>query len=498
MSELNKVFGSLIGGKSHDVVGIEFNGGNLRLSIIKALPSRKEVVVLLDKDIQNQQKAETAQLIRQVIFNSKVKNPRTICVIPSSLIITKNVELPSQDPREIEDIVNLQASRHTPYGREGIVVDYINMGVNQKNYTKILLVIVNRDVARDNFEILKKAGIEPDKISFTSESVGVSLTKILKLEKEQVPVGIIHIDSVSTDFNVLLKGKIIFSRSIPIGVQNLESERQQQWSRFIEEIRKSLEVYKNEDVGVAPERLIVCGIPDAALELSPFLSEALKIPAEALNYQERFSFASDLQQILKSSKSSSFLGVIGAAFGYDDIAINLIPEEAKLKRTFEQRSREMMKTGALLLSIFILSCTWLLSTIYFKDIYLAKINKRFEQIHKEAEIIEKDLSRVKLINEYISLRGQSVEVLGEFYVVLPDEIKVIEIMFDREKVFAFKIKGTSSSMGAIWSLVESLNGSAYFKEAKTRYTSKRKEGKEDLNDFEIEARLSKESSEESD
>lgn len=49
-------------------------------------------------------------------------------------------------------------------------------------------------------------------------------------------------------------------------------------------------------------------------------------------------------------------------------------------------------------------------------------------------------------------------------------------------------------MAVIFSFVEDLNKSGYFREVKTRYTSKRKEGEREVADFEIVAPFGKEES----
>ncbi|UCC94426.1 MAG: pilus assembly protein PilM [Candidatus Omnitrophota bacterium] len=490
MVELSHAFGSLVGAKPLAVLGVEFSSGNVRLACMRVSAIKKEVIALIEKDIQSLSSEEVTQFIQQSLTLCPAKNFRTVYVIPSHLVITKNIELPSQDQHEIEDIVNLQASRHTPYGKEEISIDYVNIGSYQKNYTKILLVIVNRDAVRRNFEILKSAGIEPNKVSFSSEAVAKTISKFLTLEKEATPVGLIHIDTAFTDFNVLLKNKILFVRSIPIGIQHLTVERERQWDKFIEEIKQSLEVYKNEDIDALPTKLLITGVVDIAKELAGVVEGSLTIPTENISYPERFSFTEEAQKICSSSKLTSFLGAISAAYAVEDIKINLIPEEAKLKRRFEAKSREIIKTGISLLSIFLLTCALFVSNIYLKNIYLTKLNNRFDKVHKEAEIIERDFNRVKLIKSYFSKRGYSVDILGEFYKLLPGEIKIAELRFDKKGDFAFK--GTAASLTLVFSFVEDLNKSEYFKKAETRYTSTRKEGNKDVADFEIIATFGRE------
>src|SRR5258708_332156 len=93
-----------------------------------------------------------------------------ICVIPASAATAKNIEVPSIDPEEIKSIINLQASRHTPYSREEVLISYINLGMNASNNTRLMLVIVHRSMVKERVSILEGSGLDVDKIIFVPEA----------------------------------------------------------------------------------------------------------------------------------------------------------------------------------------------------------------------------------------------------------------------------------------------------------------------------------------
>ena len=118
----------------HELVGIDFSGNNLKLAHIRSSRTKSEVVNLLSKDISGLTDEQIAKIIISLFGELKLKNPDIISIIPSPLVITKNIEIPSADPQEIREIVNLQAGRHTPYSREEIIVDFLNVGTYKNNY----------------------------------------------------------------------------------------------------------------------------------------------------------------------------------------------------------------------------------------------------------------------------------------------------------------------------------------------------------------------------
>ena len=477
--------GEIFKGTQEDFLGVEFCSDSLRIAYVKSSSSKKEVVSILSKDLQGLSEQETAVFISQQVQALRIRNPRVIYIMPSHMVITKNIEVPSQDSKEIEDIINLQASRHTPYGREEIIVDYINIGTYRRNYTKILLVIVNRDTVRKHFAVLRRASLEPIKASFTSEAIAKAISKVIKPDNDNSPIGLVHVDTAFSDFNVLFRDKVIFIRSIPVGIQHLKADKENQILKFVEEIKQSFEIYRNEDVYSSPTRIVIAGVVDEIKEIAALLNDSLRIPTEIISFVDYFSFSERAKNSCASSKFISYFGAVSSALSFNDIKVDLTPQETKLKRMFEKRSKEVIKTGILALSVFILVFAYVAGKIYLKNAYLEKLSDKMEEFHENALALEGDFSKIKIMRDYISRRGNSVEALSQIYDALPNSVKVLEIRFDRAGVVA--IKGTAESMAEIFSLVDDLNKSSYFKEVETKYTTKRKEANKDVADFEIAA-----------
>ena len=131
-----------------DAICVSLSGDNLKLAYAKISPTRKELVDLVSYEIQGLSDEEIIKSIRSSLDSLKLSSPDVTIIIPSHATIAKNIEIPSLDEQEIMEIVDLQAGRHTPYSREEIIVDYINIGAYRENYTKILLIIVTLNVIR--------------------------------------------------------------------------------------------------------------------------------------------------------------------------------------------------------------------------------------------------------------------------------------------------------------------------------------------------------------
>lgn len=473
----------LSGMGNSELVGIDISDGSLRLAHVRIAPHRREVVNLLNREIADLSTDDISKIIKSYLNELKAKNVRIINIVPSHLVITKNIEIPSTKPQEINEIINLQAGRHTPYSREEIIIDHIDIGIHKQNYTKILLIIVARNIVKRQFEILGSGRMNLEKVALVSESLAWSVPKILRIETKDAPVNLIHVDGRFSDFIIVFRNKPIFVRSIPIGALHIMEDREGYKSKFVEEIRRSLEAYQTEDIEKTPNRLVLTGAIEELKDVEATLNDNLHLPISAVSYLQDLTVSEEALKVMQQAKHSSFLDVIAPLISWEDLKVNLIPEEIKLRKSLEERAKELIKTGVYILTLFVLIFSLLISKIHFKSVYLEKVNKEFYSLDKEARQLEDSFSKINLIKKYLLNRGYSLGVLTELYNVTPIDLKISEIKFSMEDKFS--IKGTAGSMSTVFTFVDNMEKSEYFKDVNTRYTTKRKDGLKDVTDFEI-------------
>ncbi|MFA5147384.1 MAG: pilus assembly protein PilM [Candidatus Omnitrophota bacterium] len=473
----------------HDLVGIELDGNNLKIAHMRISPGRAEAVNLVVRNISGMADADISKTIASSFLTLNAKNPYVVSVITSGLAITKNIEIPSIDPKEIKEIIDLQAGRHTPYSREEIVIDYIDVGTYKNTYTKILLVIVSRNVIKKQFDIIGKAGLKLEKILFAPEALGRSAARVMGLNTEVSPASIINIDESFTDFTVVYKNRLLFVRSIPIGVQQLWEDREKNGIRFAEELKRSLETYQGENIERSPDSLILTGAAEEMTGLEPVLNDALHFPLKVIPYLKNVTVKGDLLKVNPAARRQSFLNIMASLFALEQVKIILIPEEVKVRRSLEERGRDLIKTGIFVFTAFMILCLILVSNIFFKTAYLKNLTVKYRDFDKEAQTLENKFTMVSMVRNYLSSRGYSLEVLAELHSITPIDLELNDIRFDDQGKIS--IKGTAESMSTVFSFVEAIGKSKYFKDAKTKYTSKRKEGTKDMADFEITAALNK-------
>lgn len=480
----------LSGIANKEILGIDFSGNFLKVVHAKAFGHSVEIDSIATRDIKGLSDVDISRLISSSCALFKSKNPDVISIIPSYQVITRNIEIPSIDPKEIKEIINLQAGRHTPHAREEIIIDYIDIGTYKNNYTRILLVIVERSVAKRQFEILDRAGLNLNSVFFAPEAIASFVWGMLRLGNQEAPVDIIHIDESYTDFIIAFREKVVFVRSIPIGTQQLITESERHTPRFVEELKRSLESYHSEDIEKSPNMLVLTGALSQLSELENILNNTLHFPIKTAPYFKNLNITEGALRISDNNRNISFLNIVASLFSWQKMKINFIPEEVKIRKSLEERGKDLIKTGIFILAIFVLLFSIMVSKVYFKSAYLKNLISRYSSVEKQAEELEKDFNKMGLIKGYLMERGFALEVLNELYNLAPLEVQFDDIRFDDQG--RFNVKGTAESMSVVFSFVDSMAKSKYFKDVKTKYTSKRKDGNRDVADFELNCILNRE------
>ncbi len=470
--------------KNRDFIGVEMDEHCLRIVHLQAKGLRREFVNLVSYPIKGVPDDGLLLILRQTLEKFQIKNPRVFLMVPLPLVITRNIEIPSQEPEEIKEIVNLQASRHTPYARAEIIVDMVNLGVVRDRYSKILLVIVPKEAVNKQIQLLERSGLELEKVVFPPEAVSIVANKMVGKEFEDNTFVVVHVDHMFTSFIVVKSSKVIFVRGIHIGASQLTEERASFIDRFEDELEKSLEAYNADEVGVPPATILMLGVTDQLPDLEEILGRVLQLKVRKASYQDYFHFNEASKKEAIDAKNVSFLNLLAPTAVADRLIVDLTSEEKKLKIQLEKRVKDMFKTGVLTMIILSLVFVHVTARITFKRSYLKQITMQYLPVRENAKALEQMMVKTEAVKSYLVSRGNALRALTEAYDATPMDTRLAEIKYD-EAAQKFSLKGTSMAMSSVFSYVSNLDKSPIFKNVKTKFVNTRSEEGRDVADFEI-------------
>ncbi|MCA9408894.1 MAG: pilus assembly protein PilM [Candidatus Omnitrophica bacterium] len=472
--------------KGQDCLCISLSENTFKAAQVKGTGSAAKATHIVAADVKGLTDPELVKVIHKSLSGFNTKSSNLLFVVPSSITTTKNIEIPSTSPDEIKSIVSLQAGRHTPFSREEIQIGYINLGVYKSNYTKVLLVIVNKSVLKNQLSTLEKAGLKIKHVQFAPE--GIAGMYAAALGPSTAPVGIIDIGKNVTNFIVVHQGKAITSRSIPVGKSNLAAEGAGARDKLVEELGKTIESYQSEDIEQPPSQYLLSGDDSHAKDLQPSLADKFKWNVQLTPYLSSIKASND---VLKKAQANyadvSFLDVIAAGATISEAQINLLPEEVVLQKTIEDQGREVFVASILGLLILVFVSVGLVAKLYFKDGYLKRLKKEYSQQREEVNLLERQSMRTRLLQNYLENRMVSLDTLNELYETIPNEIYLTNILMDEQGQIT--IEGVSDIRSLIFNLGTTLKNSELFKSVDIKSTKDKKDRGKDVSAFEISLRI---------
>lgn len=472
--------------KKKPIVVVEI--GNDWLKVLEDAPSP------MGRYIAKAQFQKLAQIKESVataiadIFRTLALNKASVIIcIPRHLVTVRTLEVPSMDPKEISEIVDLQINKQTPYSKEEIVATYKILDSPRQGYTSVMLVIATCSVVNERILTLQKVGVEAQKVAVSSEGVfnwfNAAYMPSVKLEPDQAII-VIDIDSNYSDFIVIRREKLIFTRNIFIGANQL-SEAYEQWQlKFIEELKRSIERYSSEQRDVKISKIFLSGAARNFKELDRHLSMELDMPCEVTHPAKGINLGKDLDILHKDDfKYVSTSPVFGIAIKHKELSFDLIPSGMRIQKLMERKRKDLTVMGILFAAIVTMSSLLMLINVYNKNSYMEQIKQKIALVEKESNEIEKMRVSINLIENRLEAKGTSIDILNEVYRITSKEIYFTSITIEEKKQVT--LKGRAFAMSDVFKFVTTVENSPYFENVKTTHTTTKKEQDIEYAVFEI-------------
>ncbi len=407
----------------------------------------------------------------------KIVPGRTTLCLQRSLVTVRNLHLPSQDPREIAEMVELHMVRIVPYKKEEIIYSYSFLGVDEMGYGKVLLAIINIGAVRKQVNILEKSGFSVDRVSLSSYGVWLSVVSLYRRElSEQDLYILLDVDRDFTDFIICDRDKLLFTRSINIGAKDIEMTPEAGISKLIGELKQSLIIFYNEEVNRKPARIFLGGA-ELVGHFGSTIGSELNIPVTL------FSASCGQSKASPGRRDVSFSGVAALASCHEEKGFFFLVPEIQIRKSLKEKIRLLLVLGSAVIYILTVICALFLSRIYTRQNYQKELEDRSAAIEGDMGELFGRLGKIGFIRDSLAARNKPLSVMKQLFNSIPAEISVTSFDMDQQSV---KIRGRGSQLSDVYKFVTTLESSKYFKEIETKYTRKKKTKDGEFTDFELE------------
>ncbi|MFH0877357.1 MAG: PilN domain-containing protein [Candidatus Omnitrophota bacterium] len=464
---------------------LEIGNPWLKMAIFRSALNVHHLRALSAVTVADPSEEAQARALTDFLKDLKIKKPKnTVVSFSRNAVTLRNLRIPSVVPAEIDDMIKLHVGRQVPYAKEEIVSGYRVIGRDAMGYSKVMLAIVHRESIRRIFRILEKVGLYTDAVELSSDGILSWLGKATKGfdVKPAEAFIILDVDAAFTDFIVSTTENILFSRVITLGRDQLNEESR--WAKFIGEMKQAIVISQSEEVLQKPVRIFLGGAVEHLQGLSTRLELEFNLPATVVAPLANAPVAKDLVKfpanILESVSMGALLGV-GLDAGRK--RINFTLPEAQIRKTLQERSRDIMFFGSIAMYLMLAACGVYLEKLRNKEATLGILRDRYQKSATQAEGLSEKVERIRKIKSKRDTKSAAINYLFEISKLLPPRVVVVSLSFQQDD--RVNVKGRTNSLDDVVKLRTTLEASPYFKDVQTNYARQKKVKDKEFIEFEL-------------
>ena len=409
--------------------------------------------------------------------------PREITIAhPTHLSTIRLFSLPSTDAKEIRDIVDLQAEKHTPYAKEEILSDFKILERDRAGYSRVLLVIVHQDVIQRAVRLVEQARVPLDKVGTELEGLIAWCAQARRrLRSQAETVLVIDADSGTTTLLVLQRGQPVFQRSLATGAEHLGHDAGEAADRLLSEVQRSIEALEGEAGAPKIQEVWLTGAVSQLEPIKEKLAAGLELTVRLVSPWDGVEVGPGVQASRDRLPPLSFTGLLGLAFAASDI--NITPQPARLRQAFEARAQALVLLGSQAVGALILVTILLIGRAQQQHQYYRHLQQAYRAATDEAQAVEEGLHRLEFMKAQLRHRGELLKVVHELATRSPQGIQWDSLVYtDGDTVV---LKGTSGTLPNVYEYADALRAAKLFAEVDTARVSKRAEETSGVTDFEL-------------
>lgn len=254
---------------------------------------------------------ELAEAIKKMVAESKVDTRQVVVGLPEAKVFSRLIEVPVLTDEELSSSLAWEAEQYIPVPLDEVNLDWevvSRPAKGEKEETmKVFLVAAPINLVEKYTKILKLAGLTP--VALETEIIA-AVRSLLANKKS--PALLIDFGASATDIAAVREGKIVLTRSIPIGgiaftralgsVLNLSEEKAEEYKKtygvkeelegkiktaltplleaVVAEIKKSIDFYSSEQKGFPLSLIILAGGTAKMPEVANLLTEKLGLEVQ--------------------------------------------------------------------------------------------------------------------------------------------------------------------------------------------------------------------------
>jgi type IV pilus assembly protein PilM len=167
------------------------------------------------------QRQEVADALRDILREARMAPGEAVAAIGGSTVVVRQIRVPVMSEAMLRKSIHFEAAKYIPSVQDCVVEFEILGKSGDPPQMDVLLVAAPREMVDSRVDALELAGLEPIAIDVESFALMRALSATGLVPATGEPVALVDLGATYTDVNIVHRGGIAVTRSIPVGGQSL-------------------------------------------------------------------------------------------------------------------------------------------------------------------------------------------------------------------------------------------------------------------------------------
>jgi type IV pilus assembly protein PilM len=379
--------------------------------------------------------AVVLKAIQEVLVEKGLKAKSINVSAPGYHVFSKFVKLPPVDSAKVTQIIQYEAQQNVPFPLAEVVWDYQILGALPSGELEVLLVAIKSDIVEGLFRVASSAGLS---LNITDVSpaalcnafrynygdledctmlldIGAKTSNLLFFEKGKVYARSINLGANSITQDFANESKLPFPKAeqikidegfVSLGGAYEEPENPNQaaiskiarqfMTRLHIQVNQTLQFYRGQQGGSAPQRLFLAGGASVMPYTAQFFAEKLNVPVEYFNPFRNVQIdpGVSLEELAKVAHSMGEVVGLGLRnLANCPVELNLMPESTLRWQSFNQKKPYIM--AAVFSLVLVVAATgWMFSQLAaVKEAEFETLHQKLIPLETRAESFKRAFNR---------------------------------------------------------------------------------------------------------
>jgi hypothetical protein len=399
------------------------------------------------------------------------KEPLTL-IIDHQQVTARSVSVPSQDAREVERIVLLQAGTFLPYAAEDIVAGYLSVAAGDDGYTQVYLTLAHRSVIEGYLKALETLSVDVVSVYLNSAGLaGMCVAAGHGVENEVIAV---MVDGQSADFVVVRNGLPALSRWVRLAGDSVVD--------LARHIRDTQELYlKQSQAG--PITSVVLFAEQGFGESGGSLEDRIVLPVHRLNV----TVPTDIDNTLGFEPSPALVPAMLTIGRFPPQSANMLPRNRKEHERRRQWTLRTVRIGVMVFAAVLCFLGGRAVEVGKKTALLGQLNEVMADIGAESSRLNTMQRRMELLKQKQEEKYLILDFLYVLHNSAPEGLAVTDIEYESGTPHQFTVKGIAAASDTVFEYVSAMREFELFDKdgIKVNYVTTRKVDGKDRAFFEL-------------